>query len=77
MAEGLTQEALAERAGIDRKSISRIENGAFSPSLDRVWLIADALRVSVTDLVGTSAEIPTSVLRRRLAQQDRPAKPGR
>jgi transcriptional regulator with XRE-family HTH domain len=57
IAEGLTQEALAERAGIDRKSISRIENGAFSPSLDRIWLIADALRVSVTDLIGATGTV--------------------
>ena len=51
LAAGLSQEALAERCGFDRKSISRVETGAFSPSLDRVFRLADALEVSVDELV--------------------------
>jgi len=50
LASGLSQEALAERCGVDRKSISRMETGAFSPSLDRVWRLADALGVSIDEL---------------------------
>jgi transcriptional regulator with XRE-family HTH domain len=50
IAAGLSQEALAERVGIDRKSISRMETGAFSPSLDRVWMVAEALDVTMHDL---------------------------
>lgn len=49
MAAGLTQEELAELAGVDRKSISRMETGAYSPSLDRVWRVADALQISLAD----------------------------
>jgi transcriptional regulator with XRE-family HTH domain len=40
---GLTQEQLAHDAGLDRKTVNRIENGAYSPALDRIFLIADAL----------------------------------
>lgn len=51
----LTQEQLAERAGgLDRKTISRIENGVMSPILDHLLLIADALDVSLSVLVRDS-----------------------
>ena len=48
----LTQEQLAEKAGgLDRKTISRIENGVMSPILDHLLLIADALDVPLAALV--------------------------
>ncbi|MEW2436734.1 helix-turn-helix transcriptional regulator [Streptomyces caniferus] len=48
----LTQEALAEKAGgLDRKTISRIENGHMSPILDHLLLITDALDVPLSVLV--------------------------
>lgn len=46
----LSQEQLAGEAGIDRKTINRIEQGVHSVRLDNVWLIADALGVDVRDL---------------------------
>jgi transcriptional regulator with XRE-family HTH domain len=60
LAAGLSQEALAERCGVDRKSISRVETGAFSPSLDRVWRLADALEVPLEDLVAELDETSDS-----------------
>lgn len=39
----ISQEALAEKIGIDRKTINRIENGHFSPSLENFMLICDFL----------------------------------
>jgi len=50
-ARGLTQVELAERAGVDRKTISRIENSRFSPSLINVYAIADALDVEARELL--------------------------
>ena len=50
LAAGLSQEALAERCGIDRKSISRMETGAFSPRLDSVFSVAEALNIPVSEL---------------------------
>ena len=47
----VTQERLAELAGLDRKTISRIENGAHATLLDHLLLIADALGISPADLV--------------------------
>ena len=49
---GLTQETLAKAAGIDRKTINRIENGHFSPHLDTFFRICYALNVRPVDIVG-------------------------
>ncbi len=50
MSLGLSQEKLAEKAGCDRQSVNRVENAAYSPSLDRVFKLADALGLSLSDL---------------------------
>ena len=49
--QGLTQAELAEGAGVDRKTISRIENSRFSPSLINIYAIADALDIEARDLI--------------------------
>jgi putative transcriptional regulator len=56
LAAGLSQEELAERCGIDRKSISRMETGTFSPRLDSVWSVAEALDLSMATLFSGVAE---------------------
>ncbi|MEV7584372.1 helix-turn-helix transcriptional regulator [Streptomyces erythrochromogenes] len=48
---GLTQEALAEAVGIDNKTVHRIEYGTSDPTLSVLLGLADALRVSLADLV--------------------------
>ena len=50
-ARGLTQHQLAESAGIDRKTINRIENTRYSPTLTNVFAIADALEVPAHKLL--------------------------
>jgi transcriptional regulator with XRE-family HTH domain len=47
----LTQERLAERAGIDRQAVNRIEQGHASPLVDNLLRIAYALGVPLADLV--------------------------
>jgi transcriptional regulator with XRE-family HTH domain len=47
---GLSQDKLAAKAGCDRQSINRVENSAYSPSLDRVFKLADALGLSLSEL---------------------------
>ncbi|MEV5957320.1 helix-turn-helix transcriptional regulator [Streptomyces sp. NPDC051987] len=47
----LSQETLGELTGIDRKTINRIEQGAYPTDIDRLLLIADALAVPLADLV--------------------------
>jgi putative transcriptional regulator len=48
---GLSQGQLAKNAGIDRKTINRIENGHFSPSLDTFFRICYALDTRPEKLV--------------------------
>ncbi|MBI3950815.1 MAG: helix-turn-helix transcriptional regulator [Acidobacteria bacterium] len=48
---GLTQTELAERTGIKRPNIARIESGKHCPSLDTLEKIAEALNVTVARLV--------------------------
>ena len=47
----LTQERLAELAGLDRQAVNRIEQGRQSPVLDNLIRIAYALGVPLADLV--------------------------
>ena len=46
---GLSQEALAEKIGIDPKHLSRIEVGKSYPSLDTLEKTANALQVEIKD----------------------------
>jgi transcriptional regulator with XRE-family HTH domain len=50
-AHGWSQFELAERAGCDPQSILRVEAARNSPSLDRVFLLADALGVTPAELL--------------------------
>lgn len=54
---GLSQEALANQIGFDRKSITRLENGSHSITIDRLWVITDALQVTIGELEIAAAEI--------------------
>mgnify|MGYP003292090722 CR=1 FL=1 len=47
----LTQQQLADRANITKQSISRIERGKLSPSLDTLYDLSDALNCSIYDLL--------------------------
>lgn len=47
----LSQENLANLAGIDRKTINRIENGHFSPSVDTLTRISAVLGKKIPQLV--------------------------
>lgn len=49
-AAGLTQEAVAQNAGLDRSFYVEIETAKHSVMLDRVYDIAEALGVSIRDL---------------------------
>lgn len=44
---GLTQAELGEKTGFDPKTISRFETGIYTPSVDALFLFADALGVNL------------------------------
>lgn len=49
-AQGLTQETLAEHAGIDRSHMGFIEQGRRHPTISTLAKIAHALDIPLTDL---------------------------
>jgi len=61
-AAGLTQEALAERAGLSTRAIAYLERGAHTPYRDTVSRLADALALAPQDRATLEAAIrPGSV----------------
>lgn len=49
---GISQQGLADKVGIDRSTVSRIENNEIETTIDNAIKIADALNISLYDLVG-------------------------
>lgn len=47
---GMTLRQLEERSGISRSTLQRLESGQQSPTLDQLDWIADALKVSISQL---------------------------
>jgi len=50
-ARGLSQAALAEKTGLNRVTLARLERAMHPPNLDTLDRIARALRVTLADLV--------------------------
>lgn len=48
---GLSQEALAHEAGLDRTYVGSVERGERNISLDNIWLLADTLGVPPSRLI--------------------------
>ena len=55
----LTQAQLADMTGINRAMISRIESCDYTPSIEQLQAIAEALHFEVVDLFGENKEQPT------------------
>jgi len=53
---GLTQAALAELAGVTRKTINTVENGVFIPSTLLALKLSRALGVPVEEIFSLAAE---------------------
>ncbi len=49
--KGISQEKLAEMAGIDRSYMGNIERGEKNITLKKAYEICDALEVAISDLV--------------------------
>lgn len=48
---GISDRAIAEKTGISKSQINRIENCLESPTLDKLYAIAKALNVKIKDLI--------------------------
>lgn len=49
--QDFSQAQLAEIAGVDRKTINRIENGHFSPAMDTIVRLGTALGVDPSEIL--------------------------
>jgi DNA-binding XRE family transcriptional regulator len=62
---GITQAALAERVGIAQGFLSEIESGAKTGDVKTLRKLADALKVSLDDLVVPEVPIETATRKRK------------
>jgi transcriptional regulator with XRE-family HTH domain len=51
MAQGVSQQTLAKKAGITREYVSKLEAGRYDPTISVVQRLAKALKVTVAELV--------------------------
>jgi putative transcriptional regulator len=49
-ADEMSQQALAEKAGVSRQTIIAIEGGKYAPSLELAFAIADAFNVEIDEV---------------------------
>lgn len=56
----LTQEELANKVGVSRKTINVIEGGDYAPSVLLALEIADVFNVPVNDVFGYETQSPSS-----------------
>ena len=52
----MTQEELAEKAGVTRQTIIALEGGKYSPSLELAFRIADSFGVPIGDVFGYTVQ---------------------
>ena len=58
-ARGLSQEELADRAGINRGYMSDLENGRYSATIVMIGKLAEALAIEPTELLRSPAKAGT------------------
>lgn len=51
-ASEMTQQDLAEKAGVSRQTVISVEAGKYSPSLELAFRIADAFGVGIEEVFG-------------------------
>jgi putative transcriptional regulator len=55
-ASEMTQQELAEKAGVSRQTIIAVEAGKYSPTLELAFRIADAFGLPITEVFGYKAK---------------------
>lgn len=67
--QGLSLEALADRSGVSRATLSKIERGDRNPSLHAAVQIAEGLRTPLGELIGQSPSASVTIVRHGTAQR--------
>ena len=57
IAQNYTQKQLAQKIGVTHAAISYWENGVNIPNVKDCWLLADALGITIDELVGRDLRI--------------------
>lgn len=60
--KNISQQNLADKIGVDRSTVSRIENGEIETTIDNAIKIANVLNVSLSDLVSRDLRIDNAEL---------------
>lgn len=58
---GMSQEQLAERIGVSRQAVSKWETGLSTPELDKLKALSECFGVTIDELTGDKADIPSNV----------------
>ena len=53
---GYTQQQIQDITGVDRRNLSKYENGKLEPNIETIGKLADFYAVSVDWLIGTKGE---------------------
>ncbi|WP_340616572.1 helix-turn-helix domain-containing protein [Xenorhabdus entomophaga] len=55
---GMSQEAFADKCGLDRTYVSGIERGVRNPTLEIIYVIANGLQIELNDLFDFKTMLP-------------------
>lgn len=64
-----TLQEIAERSGLARSTLSKIENGQLSPTYETLLRLADGLQIDITELFSGGAPMDTSSGRRSITRR--------
>ena len=64
---GLSQAELAEKTGMDRSTLSRLERGEYTPSVDQLLCLAEVLGLSLDEVIRDESVAVVSVPRKQVA----------
>lgn len=60
-AQGLSLDELSRRAGVSKSMLSQIERNQANPTVAVVWRLANALRVDMSELLGSERPAPPAI----------------
>ncbi|QTL40406.1 helix-turn-helix domain-containing protein [Xenorhabdus budapestensis] len=57
---GMSQEAFADKCGLDRTYVSGIERGVRNPTLEIIYVIANGLQIELNELFSFEASVSSN-----------------
>ena len=69
--KGLSQQGLADKVGVDRSTISRIENSEIETTIDNALKIARVLGVELQDLIGCDLTNENNMMPKQFTEEEK------